>query len=158
MESKCLDEVGAIDDGTLGEEMTSDEKQALLFAAGYVSFKHKKEGLAGDGSDLPNDMKSFIDELSRGALAYPSIQFLQFFMLAHTFFMNVNEKFCRTRLSSLLTSFPTLFRLQLQLPKQAILRVVNILLNNKQKRDLPTKAVCENEVGPQQRKVKKLSS
>ena len=39
MESKCLD-VGAIDDRTLGEGRTSDEKQALLFAAGNLASKH----------------------------------------------------------------------------------------------------------------------
>ena len=54
-------------------------------------------------------------------------------VLAYYFFKN-NFSFCRNRLAKTLALFPNMFSIELDIPKRALLRVANILVNNFRKR------------------------
>ena len=158
-EAECLilDDVAAnSDDDSVADSISLDEKQAIVFAAGYVAHKH--EELKGCPSELPREIVTFVEELSRGGLDYPTYPFLNFFFLSHLFFSRVQDTFCRTRLTSLLTKFPDMFNLNVRPTRRAILRVVNILMNNKQKRENMKQLQCHMTSETTKKKLQKLSS
>ena len=92
VECLILDDVAAnSDDDSVADSISLDEKQAIVFAAGYVAHKH--EELKGCPSELPREIVTFVEELSRGGLDYPTYPFLNFFFLSHLFFFKSTGHF-----------------------------------------------------------------
>ena len=126
-----LDDIAACDD--IAQNISStDEKMAMLYAAGYVAHKHPN--LSGDGSDISEDLKVFFSELNRGGLDCPSLPFLKLFFIAYCFFTKSTDKFCRTRLTKVLSAFPDMFHISVSPSHHVLQRVSNILFKNYSKR------------------------
>ena len=112
------------------KEITSDEVQALCYVAGYVSKKYAKH-LSSPPASSPfaiTHFLSYFEELNRGGLVCPSEELLMFVLLARCFFVNSPEKerSCRNRWGFILSDFPGLFHLNVDIPNKAVKCIVNI--------------------------------
>ena len=120
-----------------------DHKMAMVYIAGYVAFKNKQ--LVGS---IPSSdpMMAYFNDRNRGKLKCPSIELVNFMLIAFAFYKQSNEQMCRVRLTSILAKFPQVFQLDLVLPKSALTCVSNILMkrfalqaNNEQSADVTSR-------------------
>ena len=130
-----------------------DHRMAMVYIAGYIAFKHKQlEGI------IPQEdpMMAYFNDRNRGKLKCPSYELVNFMLIAFAFYMQSphHRLMCRNRLSAIISKFPAIFHLQLDLPKEAIRRVANILM----KRFAIQTNIEKRGAGPSQKKMAKLTS
>ena len=156
-----LDNIAETEDICSFLKCDEDELNVLVYAAGYVAFRHKE--LAGNGSDIPSHLKKYVDDLNRGGLSYPKSAFLNYIFMAYAFLKNCStktESFCRKRLIKLLSLFPSLFHLDINPTPRAQIRVANIFLNNRSKQLKRQQKMSEasGKKSAKKRKLDKISS
>ena len=156
-----LDNIAETEDICSFLKCDEDELNVLVYAAGYVAFRHKE--LAGNGSDIPSHLKKYVDDLNRGGLSYPKSAFLNYIFMAYAFLKNCStktESFCRKRLIKLLSLFPSLFHLDINPTPRAQIRVANIFLNNRSKQLKRQQKMSETsgKKSAKKRKLDKISS
>ncbi|RUS89545.1 hypothetical protein EGW08_002663 [Elysia chlorotica] len=116
-----------LDDMAEGQlNVSLDEKQSVFYIAGYIAFRNP--GLIGTPSETESNVQSFLAELNRGSLAYPSNQLYTLSLLTYSFFKSTSERFCRNRLMSIMSQFPGIFHLDLTVPRDAMQRLANTLM------------------------------
>ena len=156
-----LDNIAETEDICSFLKCDEDELNVLVYAAGYVAFRHKE--LAGNGSDIPSHLKKYVDDLNRGGLSYPKSAFLNYIFMAYAFLKNCStktESFCRKRLIKLLSLFPSLFHLDINPTPRAQIRVANIFMNNRSKQLKRQQKMSEasGKKSAKKRKLDKISS
>ena len=138
------------------QRVTLDDKMALVYIGGYVAFKEIKYAAAvslqGEVDHLPKDVTAYFRSLDRGNLCCPSLELLDFLILAHCFFVHTKQHMCRVRLASVLGRFTNVFHIDLDLTKSALKRVCNIFMKTF------AANLSENDCMAPQRKIAKLSS
>ena len=99
---------------------------------GYIAFKEAKYAanvsLQGNVDHLPEDVTAYLRSVDRGNLSCPSIELLDFLILAHCFFINTKQHMCRVRLASVLGRFADVFHIDIELTKSAVKRVCNVFM------------------------------
>jgi len=130
--------------------VSNDEKMALLYIGGYITFKHPE--LNGSTDWISEEIMSYTEKRDRGGLTFPSEGLFSLLVYAYVFFTKSSEARCRTRLVKIFKDFPSLYHLDVDPSITAMHRIVNILLKQ---------FCCQENAELQQqqrRKVAKLSS
>ena len=120
-------------DDLTGDEMITavsiDEKNALVYIAGYAAFKNPKfPDLRGN---LPaSEITAYFQERDRDGLCCPSELFVVFVLHTFCFFKHTESQMCRKRLTTIFSRFVRIFNLNITVPLKAIKCIANIFLKN----------------------------
>ena len=119
-------EIILLDDMASNNVQTVDHDTllSLFYIGGYLAFKH--DYLRGESSDFSDEVSSYLANLDRGSLQYPTPGLFNFIVLAYVFTTNSGENMCRNRLLSVFQRFPEYFDIEIVLEKQPLVRLSNI--------------------------------
>lgn len=85
------------------EKLSTDERMAVVYTGGYIAEKHPV--LEGEADDIDNNIRTNIDAVNRGGLAYLSENLLQLLVHSYDFLYYNNETSCRRRFNQSVSGY-----------------------------------------------------
>ena len=138
------------------EDIAHDNSLNLFYMAGYVAYRH--HDLRGRKEDFDfEDSSSFLAEMDRGKLSYPSEELFSFMRIAFLFFTLSTEKLCRKRFVTIMAEFPSFFCMDLLfINNKPLFRIANLLFKRFSMNSV--QSVYEKSKRTQSQSVSKLTS